>query len=76
MKTHAYRLLHVHGQRLILCLLCNRYSAHPDDIAEHFCGHCRIWLDYVPEDYSPHPVGPLGPPRLAAPPHRRAPHRR
>lgn len=49
----AYVILTIHGSRLLLCLLCHRYSTHARDISEHFCGHCRCWLDTVPRAYDP-----------------------
>ena len=59
MKTHAFRIIHVHGQALFLCLLCDRYSRNPTDRAAHFCGFCRLFLDDIPMDFQPHPVTPL-----------------
>lgn len=51
MITRPYRILTIKGTRVILCLVCDTYSAHPTDIAEHYCGRCSYWLDDLPEIY-------------------------
>lgn len=51
MITKAYRLLQIQGTRVLLCLLCDRYSAHPTDIVERYCGFCHVWLRTVDADY-------------------------
>jgi hypothetical protein len=53
MITAAYRILRIKGTETILCLLCDRYSAHPQDIAYKYCGWCHVWLDQVPMTYDP-----------------------
>lgn len=51
MITKAYRILHIVGQEVLLCLLCDRYSANPQDLAALYCGYCHRWLPDVDEDY-------------------------
>jgi hypothetical protein len=49
--THAWRIIHIQGEQVLLCLLCDRYSGNPTDRANRYCGFCHEWLDIVPEDY-------------------------
>lgn len=51
MITHAWRIIHIQGEQVLLCLLCDRYSWNPNDRLERFCGFCGTWLEDVPEDY-------------------------
>lgn len=51
MITRAWRIIHVNGSQVILCLLCDRYSANVHDIANRYCGYCHVFLDDLPEDY-------------------------
>ena len=44
MITPAYRILKIEGRPVLLCLRCDRYSYHPDDITNRYCGHCRCFL--------------------------------
>jgi hypothetical protein len=53
MITHAYRLLTIGGASGLLCLLCDRFSAHPDDIAHRYCSACHVFLADVPATYNP-----------------------
>ena len=53
MITHAWRVMTLHGHPALLCLCCNRYSYHPDDITHHFCGGCGLFLDDLPRLYDP-----------------------
>jgi hypothetical protein len=53
MITHAYRLLMIRGAPVILCLLCDRYSANPGDIVNVYCGACHVFLEDVPATYDP-----------------------
>ena len=50
MITPAWRTLQIHGQPCLLCLVCNRYSFHPMDIQERYCGSCHLFLVNVPMD--------------------------
>jgi len=45
MITPAYRVLKIQGIPVLLCLRCDRYSYHPDDIRTRYCGHCHCFLD-------------------------------
>ena len=67
MITHAWRELQVHGQRLFLCLLCDRYSANPHDAERRYCGFCGVFLEDIPMDFRPHPVTPLRKPTMPPP---------
>jgi hypothetical protein len=49
--THAWRIIHIQGEQVLLCLLCDRYSWNPHDRANRYCGFCHEWLDIVPEDF-------------------------
>lgn len=51
MITHAWRIIHIQGEQVLLCLLCDRYSWNPHDRANLYCGFCHEWLDIVPEDF-------------------------
>ena len=51
MITHAWRIIHIQGEQVLLCLLCDRYSWNPTDRATLYCGYCHEWLDIVPEDF-------------------------
>ena len=51
MITRAYRIITILREKAILCLLCDRLSYNPNDIQHHYCGHCKVVLDQVPEDY-------------------------
>lgn|SRR5574341_913304 len=51
MMTHAYRVLALQGQPALLCLLCDRVSYHPEDIAQCYCGWCHVFLKTVPMFY-------------------------
>jgi hypothetical protein len=51
MITKPYRLLRMQSTSVLLCLLCDRYSANPHDIAQRFCGWCHVWLEELPHDY-------------------------
>lgn len=51
MVTKAYRILTLSGMDILVCLLCDRWTRHPDDIAKHYCGWCHTWLDAVPDDF-------------------------
>ena len=51
MITHAYRVITVRGEQALLCLRCDRLSFNLHDITFHYCGHCHMWLDDLPEDY-------------------------
>ena len=51
MITHAWRIIRIQGEQVLLCLLCDRYSWNPHDRANHYCGFCHEWLDTVPGDY-------------------------
>jgi hypothetical protein len=31
----------------ITCLLCDRTSHHPSDVAEKYCGHCHIFHQHL-----------------------------
>lgn len=33
------------GQTVIQCLRCDATSAHPDDIAQRYCGRCKVFLE-------------------------------
>ena len=50
MITKPYRILRIRGSEVLLCLCCDRWSAHPQDILHHYCGYCRVFLDDLPED--------------------------
>ena len=52
MITHAWRIIPIRGERVLLCLLCDHYSWNPHDIANLHCGFCHEWLDNVPEHFS------------------------
>ena len=59
MITHAWRDIHIHGTTVMLCLLCDRYSANPHDRDRRYCGFCHVFLEGIPMDFHPHPVTPL-----------------
>ena len=61
MIAHAYRMLAVQGHDLLLCLLCDRTSAHPQDREQRYCGFCQAFLENIPMDFHPHPVTRIGP---------------
>jgi hypothetical protein len=63
--TKPYRFLQIRGESVILCLLCDRYSANPNDIAARYCGFCGTWLATVVDDYQ-RPDEDLLPPRHSA----------
>jgi len=49
--THAWRNIHIQGEQVLLCLLCDRYSWNPHDRANRYCGWCHVFLDTAPEDF-------------------------
>jgi hypothetical protein len=49
MVTPPYRILNYRGYTGILCLACNRLSWNPNDVRQHYCGHCKVFLDDLPE---------------------------
>jgi hypothetical protein len=51
MITLPYRLLRIRDTTVLLCLLCDRWSAHPDDILWKYCGYCHCFLTDFPEDF-------------------------
>lgn len=51
MITRAFRILTINNQPCLLCLLCDRWSYNPHDIAHRYCGWCHVFLRDVPEDY-------------------------
>lgn len=62
MVTKPWRILRIAGQEVLLCLLCDRYSANPNDIKALYCGCCGVWLQTVVDDYM-RPDEDLLPPR-------------
>lgn len=63
MVTVAWRILSIQGHPVLLCLLCDRYSANVHDIEERYCGYCHRYLTEVLRDYvrpaDRAPVSPL-----------------
>ncbi len=63
----AYRLLRIQSTAVLRCLLCDRYSANPHDIAQRFCGWCYVGLEELsseyrrPEEAAPQGKADLGP---------------
>lgn len=51
MITPAFRLLLLRGEVHLLCLLCDAFSMHPEDVAQRYCFRCNVFLDELPEDY-------------------------
>ena len=51
MITPAFRILRYRDWPCLLCLVCNRISHNPNDVKAHYCGHCSLWLDDLPENY-------------------------
>jgi hypothetical protein len=49
--TPAFRLLVLRGQLHLLCLLCDTFSCHPEDVSQRYCWRCNQFLDELPEDY-------------------------
>lgn len=49
MITPAYRVLRYRDFPCLLCLMCNRISNNPNDVTHHYCGHCHVFLDELPE---------------------------
>ena len=54
-----WRDIHIHGTTVMLCLLCNRYSANHHNRDKRYCGFCHVFLEDIPMDFHPHPVTPL-----------------
>lgn len=54
MITPAFRILRYRDWPCLLCLVCNRISHNPNDVKHHYCGHCALWLDALPEQYVAH----------------------
>ena len=51
MITPAFRIIQLRGQLTLFCLLCNQFSADPEDVTQRYCLYCGKFLDEVPEDY-------------------------
>jgi len=51
MITKPYSILHIQRQRVLLCLVCDRYSGNPNDIAALYCGYCHTWLTTLRDDF-------------------------
>ena len=49
MITPPFRLFTYGGYTGILCLACNRLSWNVNDVQHHYCGHCHVFLDDLPE---------------------------
>lgn len=58
MLTRAWRLLRIGGTPVLLCLICDRYSANLNDIRQRSCGYCHRFLTDVPECPRPAVVSP------------------
>lgn len=50
MITTPYRILRINGVQVLLCLVCDRWSTHPQDLLHHYCGFCHLFLDDLPDD--------------------------
>jgi hypothetical protein len=59
MITDAYRILTLAGEPVLLCLLCNGISFHPQDIDFAYCAVCHVYLERVLRTYDP-AQGPYG----------------
>jgi hypothetical protein len=51
MLTAPYRILTYRDWPCLLCLVCNRISHRPQDIAALYCAHCDLFLGDLPDDY-------------------------
>lgn len=51
MITAPYRILRIRDCEVLLCLVCDRWSAHPQDILHHYCGYCHRFLDDLPDTF-------------------------
>jgi hypothetical protein len=50
MITKPWRILHIQGHEVLLCLFCDRYSANVHDITARYCGFCHRWLEGIDND--------------------------
>lgn len=48
MITDAWVELSINGHKVLLCLVCKKYSYHPQDIQSRFCGGCGVFLQTIP----------------------------
>ena len=51
MITKPYRILRLRDTEVLLCLVCDRWSANLNDLAYTYCGYCHVFLDELPEHY-------------------------
>lgn len=51
MITKPYRLLRIRDVEVLLCLVCDRWSANPNDLLHRYCGYCHLWLETLPPSY-------------------------
>ena len=51
MVTLPWRIIRIQGQKALFCLLCDKYSFNPNDIALRYCGYCGVWLATVPDHW-------------------------
>jgi hypothetical protein len=49
MITPPYRILEYRGREGLLCLACNTFSWHPNDVRYLFCAKCELFLERLPE---------------------------
>lgn len=54
MLTAPYRILRFHRDwPCLLCLVCNRWSYTPTDVQQRYCRWCHLFLDDLPEAFTP-----------------------
>jgi len=51
MIGEAYRIYRLRGRPHLLCLVCDTFSMHPEDVMQKYCHACGIFLDDLPESF-------------------------
>lgn len=76
MITEAYRVLRIRGIPTLLCLVCDSWSTHPQDILHKYCWNCNLFIGELDENYRRPPRTTRNLPGWHAPPETEPdPHR-